>query len=87
MEGCRFYLPIIIFSRAAAQSAGINRTNDPGTFTAFIGYEWTSPVKGNNLHRAVIYRDGQVQAKQTLPFTLADSADPYHHDQATIHLA
>ena len=24
----------------------------------------------------VIYRDGQIQAKQTLPFTLADSADP-----------
>mgnify|MGYP000747455440 CR=1 FL=1 len=50
--------------------------NDPGAFTAFIGYEWTSLVKGNNLHRVVIYRDGQIQAKQTLPFTLADSADP-----------
>jgi hypothetical protein len=52
------------------------RYNDPGQFTALIGYEWTSLVKGNNLHRVVVYRDGADKAAQILPFTLADSPDP-----------
>jgi hypothetical protein len=50
--------------------------NEPGRFTTFIGFEWSSSPEGNNLHRVVVMRDGAAETKQVLPFGSVDSSDP-----------
>jgi hypothetical protein len=58
-------------------TAIMEKFNEPGRFTALIGYEWTSNAGGgDNLHRNVIYRDGKDKADQVLPMTTFDSENP-----------
>ena len=52
------------------------RHHDHGSFTAFIGFEWSSAPSGNNLHRVVIFRDDKDLADRVLPFSSYDSNDP-----------
>ena len=50
------------------------RNNDPGSFTAFIGYEYTSSgPETQNLHRNVIFRGSEVPLQ---PFSRLDSLNP-----------
>jgi hypothetical protein len=50
--------------------------NQPGHFTAMAGFEWSSSPNGNNLHRCVIFADGDDKTGQTIPFSLFEGGDP-----------
>ncbi len=54
----------------------VSKYNEPGTFTAFNGYEYSSTPNGNNLHRVVVFRDGPDRVKRIIPFSAFDSPDP-----------
>jgi hypothetical protein len=58
-----------------AYTALADRYNEPGRFTALIGYEYTTRG-GFNLHRNVIFRGDASVANQTLPFSQFDSQNP-----------
>ncbi|BAQ16555.1 DUF3604 domain-containing protein [Methyloceanibacter caenitepidi] len=70
-----------IKSDAAVKNAWQNYTaladkyNEPGRFTALIGYEWTA-IGGFNLHRNVIFRGDASVANRTVPLSQYDSQNP-----------
>jgi hypothetical protein len=50
------------------------QANEPGKFTAFCSYEWTSMPNNMNLHRNIFFKDcAKVPAQ---PFSALDSFDP-----------
>jgi hypothetical protein len=58
-----------------AYTALADKYNEPGVFTALIGYEWTA-IGGYNLHRNVIFRGDSSVANRTVPFSQYDSKNP-----------
>jgi len=49
--------------------AAAEKYNEPGSYTALHGYEWTSTERGTNRHRVVVYRDGAGKASMVEPYT------------------
>ena len=52
-----------------------DKYNEPGRFSAIIGFEWTASG-GDNLHRNVLFRGDSIIANQTIPFSQYDSKNP-----------
>jgi hypothetical protein len=58
-----------------AYTALADKYNEPGRFTALIGYEWTA-IGGDNIHRNIIFRGNASVANRTVPFSQYDSKNP-----------
>ncbi len=58
-----------------AYTALADKYNDPGRFTAIIGFEYTT-MGGNNLHRNVLFRGNASVANRTVPYSQFDSQNP-----------
>jgi len=51
-----------------------DKANEPGKFTAFCSYEWTSMPDNRNMHRNVFFRD--CAKVPEMPFSALDSVHP-----------
>jgi hypothetical protein len=51
-----------------------DQANEPGKFTAFCSYEWTSTPNYRNMHRNVFFKD--CAKVPEMPFSSLDSQDP-----------
>jgi hypothetical protein len=58
-----------------AYTALADRYNEPGRFSAIIGFEYTT-MGGNNLHRNVLFRGDATEANRLVPFSQFDSQNP-----------
>ncbi|MCZ6589403.1 MAG: DUF3604 domain-containing protein [Alphaproteobacteria bacterium] len=67
--------PRIVQTVWAKVVANADKYYQPGVFTTFHGFEWSSHPGGNNLHRVVIFRDGGDKTSQILPYSQFDSVD------------
>ncbi|MFC0589292.1 DUF3604 domain-containing protein [Novosphingobium aquiterrae] len=54
----------------------VERYNQPGKFTAMLGFEYTLMQGGNNLHRNVIFRDGKDKVSQIDPLDPTNELTP-----------
>lgn len=68
-----FYSPERISNTWTRAAQAAQRANDPGRFTAFIGYEYTANSQGRNLHRNVIFSGHTIPMN---PYSAVDSDDP-----------
>jgi hypothetical protein len=53
-----------------------DRHNEPGKFTAFMGWEWSSTPQGQNLHRVLIMKGSKANGEKFIPYTSLDSDKP-----------
>jgi hypothetical protein len=56
--------------------AAADRHNEPGKFTAFMGWEWSSTPQGQNLHRVIVMKGNKENGSKFIPYTSLDSDRP-----------
>ena len=67
---------IVIRDTWVASTNATEAANEPGRFTALIGWEWSAIPAGSNLHRVVFTSSGADVAQQFIPFSSSTSSYP-----------